>query len=229
MDRPFALMLSVDDVGDLFVLAGGRIQVGHAAAPESDLGFLGDIDGLHGVLELRDSFHGGAEWILSVVPGAGEIMVDGRGLSASDGPRQLHDGDRVRFGEAAEFLCRRTDPSSSSMILELQGRTNIDGARRVVLLAPGVAGRVRLGPRLRRHVVVPGITTDVALVARMGSGSEPGLEPTLTVSCAAGVRVGGGEPGEDVIMGLPLPSRIDLALGAAPNRMPPFSLGLRPR
>ena len=224
MDRPFGLLLSVDDVGDLLVFAGTRVQVGHAAAPEPDLGFLGDVDGLHGVLELRDSFHGGAEWALSVVPGAAEILVDGRVLQAADGPRSLHHGDRVRFGEAAEFTCRQTDPSSATMILELEGRTDAQGARRVVLLTPGVAGRMRLGPRLRRHVVVLGIQSDIAMVARMGADSRP----TLTVSCEAGVRVGGGAPGEDVIMDLPLTSRVDLALGAAPNRMPPFGLALRP-
>lgn len=189
------------------------------------MGFLGDIDALHGVLELRDSFHGGAEWGLTVVPGAADVQVDGKPLCASDGARALHDGDRVRFGEAAEFTCRRSDPSSATMILELEGRSTVEGARRVVLLAPGVAGRMRLGPRVRRHVVVLGIATDIALVARL----EPDSESTLSVSCAAGVRVGSGEPGEDVIMGLPLGSRVDLALGAAPNRLPPFGLALRPR
>ncbi len=223
-DPPFAFVLSVDDVGDLFVLAGTRFQVGHSAAPEPDLGFFGDIDGSHGVIELRDSFHGGAEWCLSVVQGAPDIEVDGKQLGAVDGARALHDGDRVRFGEAAEFTCRRSDPSSATMVLELEGRTNAEGARRVVLLAPGVAGRMRLGPRLRRHVVVLGISTDIALVAHL----IPDAVPTLTVSCAAGVRVGGGDPGEDVIMDLPLASRVDLALGAAPNRMPPFGLALRP-
>lgn len=222
--RPVRLFLSVDDVGDVLLLIGTSMVVGHAAAPEPDLRFLGDIDGVHGQIRLRDSFHGGAEWALAVQPGAAPIEIDGASLGASDGPRALHDGDRVRFGEAAAFSCRLSDPSSATMILELEGRTDAEGARRVALMAPGVAGRLRMGPRRRRQIVVPGISHDVALVAQLdGEGS-----PSLAVSCSGGVRRPGGEPLEGLALALPLEKRIDLALGAAPDRMPPFGIAVRP-
>ena len=222
--RAQQIILSIDDVGDVLVLVGTSVIVGHAAAPEPDLAFLGDIDGVHGLLHLRDSFHGGAEWALSVQPGASTVEVDGVERHAADGPRPLHDGDRVRFGEAASFTCRLSDPSSATMILELEGRTDAEGARRVALMAPEVAGRLRLGPRLRRQIVVPGIMEDIALVARMaGEGS-----PTLTVSCVGGVRVAGGNPAPSVSLGLPVVARVDLALGAAPDRLPPFGMAVRP-
>ncbi|MFT5734816.1 MAG: hypothetical protein ACJA2W_002047 [Planctomycetota bacterium] len=217
-------MLSIDDVGDVLVLIGTTVLVGHAAAPEPDLAFLGDIDGLHGLFQLRDSFHGGAEWALSVQPGASTVEIDGVERRAADGPRPLHDGDRVRFGEAASFSCRLSDPSSATMILELEGRTDAEGARRVALMAPEVAGRLRMGPRRRRQIVVPGIAEDIALVARL-AGQE---SPTLTVSCSGGVRFPGRDPAASVSLSLPVLTRVDLALGAAPNRVPPFGMAVRP-
>ncbi|QDV07661.1 hypothetical protein Poly30_31890 [Planctomycetes bacterium Poly30] len=221
--RPLRLLLSIDDVGDVLLLIGTSVVVGHTAAPEPDLRFLGDLDGVHGQFRLRDSFHGGAEWALAVQPGAAPIEIDGSSLRSSDGPRSVHDGDRVRFGVAASFTCRLSDPSSATMVLELEGPTDADGARRVALMAPGVAGRLRFGPRRRRQIVVPGIAHDVALVAQLeGPGS-----PSLAVSCSGGVRAPRGEPQQAVALALPLEKRIDLALGAAPDRRPPFGMAIR--
>lgn len=222
--RPIRIGASIDDVGDLLLLIGTSVLVGHVAAEAPDLRFLGDIDGVHARLRLRDSFHGGAEWALAVQPGASAVEIDGRPWHPADGARVLHDGDHVRFGEAASFTCRLTDPSSATMLLELDGRTGAEGARRVALMAPGVAGRLRLGPRRRRQVVVPGISLDVAFVAHLDQEARS----ALVVSCEGGVRLPGGDPREDLSLAIPLEARVDLALGAAPDRMPPFGITLRP-
>ncbi|MEM8711423.1 MAG: hypothetical protein AAGG01_10760 [Planctomycetota bacterium] len=223
----------MDDVGDLLFLVGRGASIGHVASAEPDLGLLGDIDALHARLALTETFHSGLAWSLSVVPGAAAVRVDGKAWGAGMGPRPLRAGDRVEFGEAASFLCRQTDPSSASMVLELERRSEIQGCRRVVLLVPELAGRVRFGRHLRRHVVIPGLSHDVAVLAHV-EGREA---PLLTVACEGGVRrVGGasgavegaGETDRSASFGLPIEQRVDLALGAAPDRMPPFGMALRP-
>ncbi|MEM6570919.1 MAG: hypothetical protein AAF957_21075 [Planctomycetota bacterium] len=217
------LLASIDDAGDLLILAGDEVQVGHATSDAADLALLADLEPVHARMRLVDSFHGGSTWRLAAEPGATPPTVDG----APSAQAELVDGTEVSFGRGAAFTVKRSDPSSASIVLELARGAESRGARRVLLMAPGDAGRVRVGPRRRRHVPVAGLTHDVALV--LGEASD-GDARILTVSCDGGARRAGqpADGAKAVAVELPLARRVDLALGAAPDRMPPFGIAFRP-
>ncbi|MEM9380341.1 MAG: hypothetical protein AAGB93_10375 [Planctomycetota bacterium] len=217
------LQASIDDAGDLLILAGDEITVGHATSDAADLALLADLEGVHARIRLVDSFHGGSTWRLAAEPGAAPPTVDGRAAERAE----LVDGIEVSFGRGAAFAVRRSDPSSASVVLELARGAESRGARRVVLMAPEEAGRVRIGPRRRRHVPVAGLQHDVAMVLTAGPSGGAGR---LVVACDGGARRADlpADGATAVSIDLPIVRRVDLALGAAPERIPPFGIALRP-
>jgi len=221
------LLASIDDAGDVFMLAGSSITIGHAAAGVADLPLLADLDALHARASLVESFHGGLSWVLTIEPGAAAPVVDGQPVEDPSRPIALVDGVEVVFGRGASFRVRRSDPSSASIMLELMHGAEVAGARRVLLMAFGEGGRVRVGPRRRRHIPVGGLACDIEIILERAGEQGPAH---VLVRCEGGARrtTSVGERTTEVMLDLPLEERVDLALGAAPDRLPPFGIALRP-
>ena len=229
-------MASIDDAGDVAVISGTRITIGHRAAGGSDLEFLGGVENQHGEVLLEQSFHAGRVWTLRLRPGSPPARVGGRELKAG-GAHSFFDGDEIRLGPAAEFRVCQPDASSASVILELVRGTEVEGARRVLLLAPGESGRARIGARTNRHLLIPGLKADIELLRPMSkdsSGEDGGEDgaPTdsILVRCSAGVRPSAGGPDGAIEWSttLPLHGRTFLSSGVDPARLPPFGIALRP-
>ncbi len=214
------LLASIDDAGDYVLLLGDSIGVGHRAAGRACLEFLGDLEAEHAVFELATSFHGGEGWSLRAAIGVAPPRVDGEEL-APGSSRPLFDGDEVYLGTSAAFFVRKPDDSSSSLVLDLARGTDCHGARRIALVGLGEAARIRVGRNRRRHVPVVGLGHDIDMVAR---------RDRLDLRCDGGVRLAGTPADGAVELAIPLPltGRIDVATGAAPDRLPPFGVALRP-
>lgn len=214
-------LLAVDDGGEFLVVAGDELTLGHSRGGRAQVPFLADLDSEQALLRRRESFHGGSTWFL--VPRAAPAEVDGRPVPV-DGERALTDGSHVRLSPRVEFRFRLPEPASASALLELLHGAEAEGAGRVLLLVRGVAGRVRIGPRERRHVPVADLEHEVELRLE---------DPGLVVRCAGGVRIEGlgrnpGPPTTNKTVPCPPPARIDLTVNARPSRRPPFGLCLRP-
>lgn len=202
-------LAAIDDAGDYLIVAGSEFSLGHGGKGEPDIGFLGDLDPIHARIRLVESFHGGFKWVLQV---------------GDEAPRKLHHEDRIRLGASAEFRFDQRNPASASAVLELGRNTDAVGARRVMLLAPGPSGIVSIGARLSSHIPVAGLKSNI-LISYQGVA-----QPTLTFACDGGVRLqsdlADGAVGAEVA--LPLKGRTNLSFGAAPDRLPPYSISLRP-
>lgn len=228
----YRFMASIDDAGDVAVISGSSVSIGHRAAGGCDLEFLGGVANDHGRLELEPSFYAGLVWTLRLHADSPVASVGGRDLKAGEAHSLLH-GDEVRLGSAAEFRVRQPDAASASVILELVRGTEVDGARRVLLLAAGESARARIGSRGSRHLVVPGLEADIELLRPEGAGADgkprAALDAVL-LRCAAGVRLASGSPDGATEWSTPLPlgGRVFLSSGADPGRLPPFGIALRP-
>ena len=212
-----ATLCSIDDVGDVLVAAfgGTRLDLGGAG---SEVPIEGLPPGPRVGLEARESFKGGVSWLLS--------SRDGTSTELSDG--MLVDLARAAgssSGAAVAARVRRPDPASASLLLELQGAAAAGRAARLLLLAPGPGGRVRISGREGAHFGVHGLTHDVCLELEAGA---------LRWSCeggagsAGGAGPAGGEPAPEILVPLPVSSRLDLAFGAAPERLAPYGVALLP-
>ena len=216
--------LAVDDGGDLFVVSGRAPVLGHSRAGVADVPILADLESRHARLTFGESFHGGPLWRIEPL-GEATVLV---GDAAVEGARTLADGDLVRLAANLAFRFRRPDPSSSSALLELQHGAEAEGAQTVLLFVPGTSGRVRIGPRARRHVPVAGIEHEIDLTL------EPASSPReLRVRCAGGVRRSGvddpaGPAGVETRVPCPPAERVDLVLGARPSQRAPYGLALVP-
>ena len=216
-------LLAVDDGGEFFVAAGSEFTIGHLRSPSADLPFLADVEADHARLAIADSFHSGPRWTLAARPGA-NVLLSGGALAGD--PVLLSHGDVVELAPNLAFRFRCPDPASSSAVLDLTSNADLQGARHVLLLAPGKAGLVRIGSRRDRHVPVPDLSADIALeFVEEGSSS-------LVVRCPGGVRVQGGvsPAGPDPALSLPLPPprSISLTLGARAAGRPPFGITVWP-
>ena len=215
-DAAVRFQMAVDDGGEFLVVTGSRVTLGHSSVGVADVPVLADVESIHAVLTLSESFHGGTSW--SVEPaGASSIHIRGEALA---GPCTLADGDVVALSDQVSFRFRLPEASSSSALLEWLGGIEADGAARVLLFAPGAAGRLRIGARRARHVPVAGLEYEVTLVLE---------QDALMLSCEGGVRIGfQGEPDTTGVVPLPLSGRVDVVANARPSRRPPFGITLQP-
>ena len=206
-----ATLCSIDDVGDVLVAAfgGTRLELGGAG---SEVPIDGLPPGPRVGLEARESFKGGVSWLLSSGDGAATELSDGMlvDLARAAGSSS---------GAAVAARVRRPDPASASLLLELQGAAAAGRAARLLLLAPGPGGRVRISGREGAHFGVHGLTHDVCL--ELGARA-------LRWSCEGGAGPLGGEPAPEIQVPLPVSSRLDLAFGAAPERLAPYGVALLP-
>jgi|GEM_PF-1224355 len=230
-DRPAArgperrFKLSIDDVGELFVLHGSRATLGHSRAGRADLPVLADVDPLHVRFVRTESFHAGPGW--RVEPeGEQQISIDGQ--LVEPGGAALLDGDRVRLAGNLSFVFRRPEAASSSAILELLGESECGGCRRILLWAPGEEGFLRVGPGRGRYLRATRLEEDLRLWI---DGRE------LVLECAGGLRAEGGEvdpsaPSSSGPGGLrtPLPprARVAFVVGQGGAEGPPFGLQIAP-
>ena len=212
-----ATLCSIDDVGDVLVAAfgGTRLDLGGAG---SQVPIEGLPAGPRVGLEARESFKGGVGWVLSARDGASTELSDGMLVD-------LAKAAGSSSGAAVAARVRRPDPASASLLLELQGAAAAGRAARLLLLAPGPGGRVRISGREGAHFGVHGLTHDVCLELEAGA---------LRWSCeggagsAGGAGPAGGEPAPEILVPLPVSSRLDLAFGAAPERLAPYGVALLP-
>ena len=152
---------------------------------------------------------------------AGRILVSGRFVT--DAPSLLAHDDLVQLAPNLTFRFRSPDPASSSAVLDLLSGSDCQGARHVLLFAPGAGGRVRIAARVDRHIPVPELTQEVSLELESAA---------LVVRCAGGVRVQGGvsSAGQDPALSLPCPptQSVSLTLGARPANRAPFGITISP-
>jgi hypothetical protein len=212
--------LAVDDGGEYFVAGGAELILGHLRSHEASLPFLADVENRHVRFTCGDSFHGGTQWNLERLA-AGDVRVNGETLH--EAPRRLADGDEVFLARNLGLRFREPDASSGSALLELSSGAECQGVRRVVLLAPGQAGRVRIGSKRNRHIPVPDLAHEVSLEWSNGE---------LRVSCAGGVRFSGGAVGTasvpSISIACPPSTATSFVLGARENAHPPFAIHVRP-
>jgi len=217
---PQRFLLAVDDGGEFFAAAGPRLTIGHLRSPEADLPFLADVEAEHARLELVDSFHAGPRWRLAGLSRA-QILVGGHFLAGA--PRLLAHQDQVQLAPNLSFRFRAPDPASASAVLDLLSGADCQGARHVLLFAPGPAGRVRIASRMDRHVPVPELAQEISLEL---------CPDALLVRCSGGVRrlANGSPANRDPVLSLPCPvaQNVSLTLGARPADRPPFGITISP-
>lgn len=213
--------LAVDDGGEYLVASGERLVIGHLRSRTAELAFLADVDGEHAELVLVDSFHGGFRW--RIVPRRSSELTRVNGVALTAEGALLSDGDRVELARNLAFRFVASETASSSALLELEHGVECRGALRILLLCPGSAGRVRIGPKRRRLISVADLTSEVALELR---GDR------LRIVCDGGLRQGGTEvpAGAGAELSVPCPPTvpIDVHLFARPRSRPPFLLLFRP-
>lgn len=208
--------VEVDDGGEFLAVAGARIVIGHLRSSAADLRFLADIDADHVRLVRRDSFHAGPSWQLErgLAP---KIRVNGRVLE--DPSTGLFDGDEVELARNLSFRFREPQPSSQSAVLELLRGAECEGALKILLLAPGEAGVVRIGSKRDRHIPLADIEHEVSLKL---SGSE------LWIHCAGGVRaVESGDSSDTLVVACPPQSPQHLSVRARAHGRAPVGISLR--
>jgi hypothetical protein len=190
------------------------LTLGHLRAGRADLGFLADVGALHAELVRADSLHAGPGW--RIAPCAGErVTIEGEPVP--DAGRRLESGARVRLGENLELELGLPDPASASAVLELRRGAECLGARRIVLLAPGPGGRVRIDSSPRAHVRVPGLEFELVLEWR---GRELELVSELEFE--------GALSGARGRLAFPPPECLAMTCGRPRGSRPPFGLSLEP-
>lgn len=209
-----AALLSVDGAGQFLLCGAERLTLGHLRSARADLGFLADVGALHATLVRADSLQAGPAWRIEPC-GTERVTVAQETVPAAG--RRLAAGERVRLGENLEFCLQLPDPASASAVLELQGGAQCAGARRIVLLAAGPGGRVRIGAARDHHVCVPGLDFELVLEWH---GNELDLRSELPFEGAA--------QGERGRFPFPPPARLALTCGKPRGSRPPFGLSIEP-
>ena len=174
--RPVSLRMSIDDAGSFLLCAGDQAVVGHSRAGEADVPLLADLLPRHArfVLEPGD-FHAGSSWRVEPI-GDARARIGANLLSKAG--QALHPGDLVRLGEHTALRFEQPDDASLSCTLELEAGLEAAGAKRVLLFAPGAAGRLRIGARGSRHVQVALGGVELELVHN---------GQALSIHCASGL------------------------------------------
>jgi hypothetical protein len=216
--------LAIDDGGEFLAAVGTRLVIGHLRSHAADLPLLADIEPSHAELRAATSFHGGLRWrLVPLVDDARLASMSWRGRVLPREGVELAHGDRVQLARNLALRVVAPDAASSSSILELEHGLECHGATRILLFAPGPAGRVRLGRKRTRLIPIADLEHDVSLEL------EPGR---LVCACAGGLR-----DDERVI---PAAADARLALAFPPERAtcvvvgarrapsPPFQIRVRP-
>jgi hypothetical protein len=201
---PHASLLSVDGGGQFLLCGAERLTLGHLRAGHADLAFLADVGALHATLVRADSLQAGPGWRIEPCGGERVTVADEPGVPA-------------RLGENLQFSLELPDPASASAVLELQRGAECAGARRIVLLAPGPGGRVRIGSSRSHHVRVPGLDFEVVLEWR-------GRELVLTSE----LPLEGAFTGERGRIAFPPSARLAFTCGKPRGSRPPFGLCFEP-
>jgi len=210
--------LAVDDGGEFLVVSGQSVTIGHAQAGRADVPLLADLDSVHARLFWSESFHSGTEWRIEALGQGVKVHTVDVAVGQS---AKLADGDEVELSPNVRFHFRLPETASTSSLLELQRGLESEGAVRVLVLARGAAGRIKIGPHEARHIPVAGLEHEVTLALR---------DAALEIHCAGGVRVLGVDGGaqESCRLPFPPPLRVDVTINARPSQRPPFALTLRP-
>jgi hypothetical protein len=211
---PHACLLSVDGGGQFLLCGAERLTLGHLRAGLADLGFLADVGAVHATLVRADSLQAGPGWRIEPC-GDERVTVADEPVPAAG--RRLEPGAPVKLGENLRFSLELPDPASASAVLELQRSAECAGARRIVLLARGPGGRVRIGSSKDHHVRVPGLDFELVLGWR---GPELELASELPFE--------GAITGERGRLAFPPPARLSLTCGKPRGSRPPFGLSLEP-
>ncbi len=209
-------VLSVDEGGQFLVAVGDEITIGHVRTSEADLPFLADVGSLHVRLRRTDSLREGPIWRLAPL---GEERTERNGAPLSREGARLVDGDLVRLGENLSFLFLVPDPASHTVLLELMHGAECAGAKTVCLLGEGEGGRLRIGAAEGRHVRIPNLRHEIAIVLSGGR---------LEFRSESGVQASGREPRANATLPFPPPQRFDLSVGRPEGSRPPFSISLSP-
>lgn len=218
-------LLAVDDAGELLVAWGGEITLGHTRAGVADLPFLADLDPVHALLSRTESFHAGPTW--RIEPAKHQRVAIG-GQLVDPGGATLGDGDEVQLASNLAFRFRRPHPASGSALLELLHGAECEGARQVLLFAPGEAGRIRMSASRGRHLRVPRLSEEVSLWI---DGEELVVESRARLG-ARGAEAAIQAPRDGAPGGLRVPCpparRIDFDVGSATSSGPPLGFSVRP-
>jgi hypothetical protein len=216
---PALFHLAVDDGGEHLVFAGEELVIGHLRSARAELRFLADVESEHLRLLRRESFHAGVQWVAEALGGA-PVRVGGQPL---EGAHALAHGERLQLGRNLFLDFRALESACSSAVLEFEGGAECEGARRVLLLAPGPAGRVRIGSKRSRPIAVPELEREVSFELEGES---------LIVRCSGGLRCGASAvppgPAAALAVALPIRSSLFVETGARASGRAPFTLGLRP-
>jgi len=213
-------LLGIDEAGQHLLACGNELVLGHARGRGIDLPFLANLPPRHACFQLRQSFSGGAGWHL--VPLSQELVRrNGRPLGPAGA--LLCDQDQLEFASNLELSFHLPDPSTSSALLVVRRGPECAGADRVLLVAPGLGGRVRLGATAQRHVRVPNLDGECEL---SWNGAELELHSALGVAVRAAQAF--GESSARCVLPFPPRARTDLALGATRGPRPALWLTLEP-
>jgi hypothetical protein len=212
-------LLGVDEAGQYLLACGNEFVLGHARGRGIDLPFLANLPPRHACFQLRQSFLGGAEWQL--VPLSDErVLHNGRALGPQGAP--LRDQDHLELATNLELSFHLPDPSTSSALLVVRRGPDCAGASRLILVAPGAGGRVRVGATAQRHVRVPNLRGECALT---WDGNELALASELGIALSGSERQ---EARAQCVLPFPPRERTDLALGAGAGARPALWLTLEP-
>ncbi|TAJ20685.1 MAG: hypothetical protein EPO68_05975 [Planctomycetota bacterium] len=213
-------LLGVDEAGQHLLACGNELVLGHARGRDIDLPFLANLPPRHACFQLRQSFLGGAEW--HIVPLSDEpVLRNGRAVERRGA--QLRDHDHLELATNLELSFHLPDPSTSSALLIVRRGPDCAGANRLLLVAPGPGGRVRVGATPQRHVRVPNLRGDCALA---WNGEELELASELGIALRGAERL--QEARAQCALPFPPRARTDLALGASAGAQPALWLTLEP-
>ncbi|MFN0243860.1 MAG: hypothetical protein ACKVWV_13305 [Planctomycetota bacterium] len=214
--------LVLDDAGEYLVVCGSAIAIGHLRS-DAPLRFLADVEACHARLVHEAVFHAGAGWRIER-HSAAHVRVNGRDVTACG----LFDGDEVELARNLRFRFREPEAASRSAVLELLGGAECEGCSKVLLLARGAEGMVRIGARRNRHIPLADVEHEIALT--FGAGE-------LVLHCAGGIRgldlvTRARMRGESVVteISVPCPPRdaLHMLVDARATGRPPIGLSLAP-
>ena len=214
--RTQPLLISVDDVGQFVAVMSRSLILGHCSDGQADLPFLADVGARHGQLTRRDSLRDGTVWSLAPL-GEERISINGERLMEGRG---LISGDLIRLSDNLALDFSSPDPASQSALLSLGRAQECLGAQRIVLMAEGEGGRLRIGSGAQRLIRVPNLEQQLSIEWYAERLSIRCSEPLLSWA--------GGQNQSQVDLSLPMREQHQLCLGQSRAGRPPFGLGIGP-